>query len=234
MEFAEPLSEGLLERRYKRFFADIITPGGLITAHVPNTGSLRGCLSEKAPCLYSTVNDPKRKLPHTLQMVSHQGAWVGVNTGLANHLAWEAYETRQVKHWLAFDQGQREVKISSESRLDMAFWNSQNPGKKHFVEVKSVTLKEDGKALFPDSVTTRGLKHLIDLQRLIEEGNTSEIFFLIQRADCTVFSPAAHIDPDYAAELKNSLELGVRVSAFACELNKNGIRFCPNPISIEI
>ena len=124
MNFPEPLQQGQFLRRYKRFFAEIEVGGKTLTAHVPNTGSLKGCLREGAPCLFSTSKDPARKLPLTLQLVQDNGAWVGVNTHMANDLVWEAYQTGIITAWKKFDGGQREVKIHAKTRLDMALWKS--------------------------------------------------------------------------------------------------------------
>ncbi|MGE0761973.1 MAG: DNA/RNA nuclease SfsA [Bdellovibrionales bacterium] len=248
MNFAEPLQQGRFKRRYKRFFAEIEFGGKTITAHVPNTGSLRGCLNEGAPCLFSTSKDPARKLPHTLQMVQDEGTWVGVNTNLANDLAWEAWQNGDIPGWKKFDGGQREVKIHAKTRLDLALWKSTadlpattkltpahlSKNKFYFIEVKNVTMASAGLAMFPDSVTERGQKHLKELMELAHSGHKAEIFFLVQRGDCQAFAPADAIDPVYGKLLRQAIKNGVKISAYPCELNATGAKLKARPLALEI
>lgn len=226
------LTEGLFLKRYKRFFADIQVGDEVVTAHVPNTGSLLGCLKENSPCLFSTSDDPKRKLKYTLQMIKTPDSWVGVNTGISNRLVWEAWEEGRIPSWQEYDSAQREVKLHDKTRIDMVLWKSLDGTAKdkkissknftdhsfHFVEIKNVTLGRNGVAQFPDAVTTRGQKHLQELMDLIDQGHTSELVFTIQREDCHSFSPADSIDPEYGRLLREAIKKGVKVSAYTCLL----------------
>jgi sugar fermentation stimulation protein A len=238
MRWSPPLEKGLFLKRYKRFFADIDFDGEIVTAHVPNTGSLKTCLEPNSPCYFTRNDDPKRKLKFTLQMVKAGKNWVGVNTGLSNHLVWEAWERRAPSHWADFDFGQREVKINAQTRVDMVLWSKGSgpaEGQKlkpkdleipglHFIEVKNTTYSAaNGLAQFPDAVTTRGQKHLKELIELVEKGHSAEILFTVQRQRCETFSAAAHIDPEYARLLKEAKAAGVRVSAYPVVLSKSEI-----------
>ena len=248
MNFPEKLQQGQFLRRYKRFFAEIDFGGQTLTAHVPNTGSLKGCLREGAPCLFSTSKDPTRKLPHTLQMVQDEGTWVGVNTNLANDLVWEAWQNGIIPGWKKFDGGQREVKIHAKTRLDLALWKSRSDfpvstkltplhldkNKFYFIEVKNVTMAQGQFAMFPDSVTERGQKHLQELMDLSEAGHKAEIFFLVQRADCQSFAPADSIDPAYGKLLRQAIKAGVKISAYPCELSDSGVLLKARPLALEI
>jgi len=214
MEFHPPLLEGHFQKRYKRFFADIEFEGETIVAHCPNTGSMLGLKEPGSPCRFSKNDDPKRKLKYTLEMIQTPGGWVGVNTGRPNKLVKELFETNPLPHWKKFDSCQSEVKISSDTRLDLALWkNTEDHPKKwtvknivppiHFIEIKNVTMSDNkGLALFPDAVTTRGQKHIRELIGLQSQGHTTELVFVVQREDCQSFAPAADIDPTYA-ELRN-------------------------------
>ncbi|MBT4760369.1 MAG: DNA/RNA nuclease SfsA [Bdellovibrionaceae bacterium] len=250
MDFKDNIFEGQFVKRYKRFFTDIRTPEGeVLTAHCPNTGSMKGCLIEDAPCKYTYVDDPKRKLKYTLQAIKAPTSWIGVNTHLTNQLVWEAWETKAVEHWHKYNHAQREVKISDKSRIDLVLWDKEqglekikkldektfNDHKFHFVEVKNVTLTSDtdpSMATFPDSVTTRGQKHLEELVHLVEKGHTAEIFFLIQREDCNRFTPADDIDPKYGELLRTANDAGVQVTAYACNFQGNAITINPENIKI--
>ncbi len=248
MKFTEPLNEGQFLKRYKRFFADLKVNGQTTTAHVPNTGSLKSCLEEGAPCRFSTSADPTRKLPHTLQMIKTSSGWVGVNTHLANDLVWEAWTLGLLPRWKDFDSGQREVKLHAKTRIDLALWKSSEDlpagtkltppliekSRLHFVEVKNVTLREGGLALFPDAVTERGQKHLKELMELVQKKHTAEILFLVQRDDCQAFAPADHIDPIYGKLLRQAIKAGVQISAYPCELKKEEARLLPRLLPLEI
>jgi sugar fermentation stimulation protein A len=195
----------------------------------------------------SSNDDPNRKLKYTLQVLQSGNAKVGVNTGLANTLVHEAFQTRTIPHWQKFDSAQAEVKLSAETRLDFALWKSnperpasekitlQNLDKSplHFVEVKNVTLAEGSTAMFPDAVTTRGQKHLDELVELLKRGHTAEIFFIVQREGCTSFSPARDIESVYAEKLQQAHKAGVIVSAWACEFTPQAIRVA-KPIPVQL
>lgn len=252
MKFTLPVAEGQFLKRYKRFFADIEKSGETLTAHVPNTGSLKGCLIDHAPCRYTISDDPKRKLKYTLQMIKTPSTWVGVNTGLSNDIVWEAWQKERVPHWQNYPCARREVKIHDKTRFDLVLWKNENvadPKKKvdpalfhqksgpkfHFVEIKNVTLALDGVAQFPDAVTTRGQKHIRELVELIEKGHTAELVFVIQRTDCTSFSPADDIDPEYGCLLRESIEKGLKVSPYSCMLNADSVELdtkMPLPVNL--
>ncbi len=225
-------------KRYKRFFADVelissfdvpalqahFEKSSIQVAHVANTGSLKSVLNQGALCLILPSDNPERKLKFTLealQVVDTMGrkTWVGINTSYPNQLAQWAFENRFFSHWQDYDQMKPEYKISKETRLDLMLSNSKN-GHQHFVEVKNVTLKnENGMAEFPDAVTERGQKHLIELMNLKSQGHTAEILFVIQRSDITGFQPAESIDPEYAKLLKQAQTNGVKVTAVIAQLN---------------
>jgi len=235
MKFDLPVHEGTFEKRYKRFFADIQWKDETITAHVPNTGSLKGCLDPGQACRFSVSDDPKRKLPYTLLMVKTPKSWVGVNTGLSNHLVWEAFQKGRL--WKSFKGGQKEVKISDKSRIDMVVWKPSeavpadtkikqedfSEGKFHFIEIKNVTMCENGIAMFPDAVTTRGQKHIDEMVELMEQGHSAELVFTIQRQDADVFRPAEHIDPVYSQKLRDAKKKGLKVTALVCKMNKSSV-----------
>ena len=239
MKIELPVQEGTFKKRYKRFYADIDYQDETITAHVPNTGSLKGCLEEGQACRFSVSDDPKRKLPYTLLMVKSPSSWVGVNTNLANHLVWEAYQAGHL--WKTFKGGQKEVKISDKSRIDMVVWKPKGElkadqkisredfanSKFHFVEIKNVTMCEEGTAKFPDAVTTRGQKHIDELVELLEQGHSCEFVFVVQRQDAKVFKPADEIDPVYGRKLREAKKKGLKITALACKMKKNEVQIDP-------
>lgn len=251
MKFELPIEEGVFLKRYKRFFADVkrSSESEILVAHVPNTGSLLGCLLTNSPCRFTLSDDPKRKLKLTLQMIRTPQSWVGINTNLPNALVWEAWEQGKIKHWQKFAGGQREVKINTQSRIDLVLWKKQeglgavqkvslkdfNQYKFHFVEIKNVTLAEKGTAYFPDAVTTRGQKHLSELMELLKTGHTAEMFYVVQRTDCKTFAPADHIDPTYGQLLRQAHKLGLKISAFPCHILKQEIKLnTDQPLNVKL
>ncbi|NCN40813.1 DNA/RNA nuclease SfsA [bacterium] len=233
------LEKATFKKRYKRFFADIETSKGPLTIHVPNTGSMKGCLEEGADCLYTPTDDPKRKLKGTLQFLKTKESWVGVNTSLPNQLVKDFWESGQKETWKKFSFAKLEHKINAQTRLDMVMAPTESDFKErkilHFVEVKNVTMAENGVALFPDAVTTRGQKHLEELMGLASQGFGAEIFFVVQRTDCMSFSPCEEIDPTYAKLLKEAQDSGVNLSAYPCWIDeKKGVGIANSPLKILI
>ncbi|MDB2426028.1 DNA/RNA nuclease SfsA [bacterium] len=237
MRFEDKLYKGKFLKRYKRFFCDIKLPSGEeVTAHTPNTGSMKGLLTPDSDCYITHIDDPKRKLKYTLQMLKTPSSWVGVNTHLPNKLVAEAIEEKKLSHLKKYKYFKSEAKLNAKTRIDFALHSHEEVAtakkwdvgfiddyKFHFIEVKNVTLAEENKALFPDSVTARGLKHIKELEELIEQGHTGEFLFVVQRTDCDVFSPAKEIDPAYSTALKEANKKGLTVKAFSCHLSKDEI-----------
>lgn len=222
MKFRSKLEEGIFLRRYKRFFADIDWQGSVITAHVPNTGSMKSCAEPGSRCRFSVSDDPLRKLKYTLEMVqAPSGVWVGVNTATPNKIVREALEGGALSHWKSFVSVKPEAKLNDHTRFD--FEALDQKGGKNYIEVKNVTLAQDGLALFPDAVTERGQKHLRELIRLSEEGHGTELIFTVQRRDVKGFAPADKIDPVYGQLLREAKKKGVRLTALFVELSDAGV-----------
>ena len=195
MQFNQELQSGILIRRYKRFLADIeLVSHKVITVHCPNSGSMLGCSEPGSPVMFSRSENPKRKYPHTLEMVRVGSSWVGVNTSLTNRLVREALENNVIAELSELHAITQEVKTSDNTRLDFLL---QRKGKNIFLEVKNCSLAENRVAMFPDAVTARGTKHLLELAALKRQGNMAYVFFCVQREDADYFKPAGHIDPVY-------------------------------------
>lgn len=221
-DYKTPLITGTLIKRYKRFLADIrLDNGELITAHVPNTGSM---LSTKAPGSAVAVSynpSPKRKLQWTLELVKSDDAWVGVNTFLSNRMVEEAILEKKIDELAEYDSLKREVKYGENSRVDFLL---QNGDQRCYVEVKNVTYKEKNGAFFPDAVTKRGAKHLVELMNVVSAGDNAVIFFLVNRNDCSFMSPASQIDKIYANTLIDAVNSGVVALAYRFVQQLSGYR----------
>ena len=213
MQIEQPTTEGKLIKRYKRFLADIeLADGEVITAHCPNTGSLKGCVPEGARAVLRDSQNPKRKLRWTFQTVEVDGTWVNVDTGLPNALVAEAIEAGKIPELAGYDSLRREVKYGENSRIDILL---ERGDERCYVEVKSTTLVQDGVARFPDAVTERGRKHLEELERMVEQGHRAVIFFCVSRGDVQSFEPAEDINPKYAEVLRRVCPAGVEALAYS-------------------
>jgi len=210
MIFEKPLIPGKLIKRYKRFLADIeLDTGDIITAHCPNSGSMKACATPCWKVMLSESDNPKRKYKYTWEMVHNEKCWIGINTIIPNIIAEEAIKDGTITELSGYDELKREVKYGENSRIDIYLKNDQQIC---YVEVKNVTLVEDdGNYYFPDSVTSRGLKHLHELMEMKKQGHRAVMLFVIQRSDGKIFKPAAHIDPKYAEGLKTAYENGVEI-----------------------
>jgi sugar fermentation stimulation protein A len=219
-----PLRLARFVRRYKRFLIDAEDAGGAFTAHANNTGSMLGLLRPGAVLALSVSDNPKRRLPCTLEMVrlpDYRGPfWVGVNTLTPNRLFRLGAQARVFPELAGYDAIRSEPPFGG-GRLDFVL---TGPAGRCFVECKNVTMVEDGAAMFPDAATERGCKHLVELTRLAREGiDRAALFFCIQRPDGDCFAPAAVIDPDYAALLAEAVAAGVLILPYRAEATEAGI-----------
>ena len=219
MRYATPLSEGRLIRRYKRFLADVeLADGSVITAHTPNTGSLAGCCNPGSRVWLRDSGNPERKYRFSWDLVEAcPGVLVGINTGLPSALVQEALQERRIKELKGYANVRPEVKYGKEnSRIDLLLTGKGRPD--CYVEIKNVTLAEDGIAYFPDAVSTRAAKHLRELEHMVTNGSRGVIFFCVQRGDTAEVRPADHIDPDYGKALRRALKNGVEAMAYAAQV----------------
>jgi len=211
-----PLTSGRILRRYKRFLADVeLADGSLVTAHCPNTGSMQGCWEEGAPVQLSRSDNPKRKLPWTLERVDMGDGWIGVNTGLVNAVMAEAIEAGRIPPLAGYGRLRREVTVDLEghprSRLDIGLYEGEQPDA--LVEVKNVTLLDGDYLRFPDAVSERGRKHLDLLLALHQQGQRAVMLYALNRPEAELFAPARDSDPAYAQRLSEVAAGGVEVLA---------------------
>jgi sugar fermentation stimulation protein A len=207
-----PLTKGTLIRRYKRFLADVrLENGDIITAHCPNSGSMRSCNMPGSWVLLSFNPKPERKYAYTWELIKAGEVWIGINTQHPNKLVHEAITHQRIAELAGYNRVKREVKYGKNSRIDLLLGKED---KLCYVEVKNVTLVEDEIALFPDAITERGTKHLNELMQVVNEGSHAVMFFVVQRQDASLFRPARHIDPLYSATLRQAFESGVEILVY--------------------
>ncbi len=234
MKFAAPLLKGVFLRRYKRFFADIeLERGEVITAHTPNTGSLRTCTDPGAEAYVSRSDNPKRKLYYTWELVRSGSSLVGVNPALANTLAEEAVRAGRIPELSGYAHLRREVRYGANSRVDLLLTDGRQAP--CYVEVKNVSMGRGGVAAFPDAVSARATRHMQELAGQRRLGNRAVVLFVVQRMDCRVFTPADDIDPAYGQALREAARAGVEVLVWRAEVSPVGIELAePLPVHSEL
>ncbi|MFK7744800.1 MAG: DNA/RNA nuclease SfsA [Roseobacter sp.] len=225
MRFQTDLIPATLTRRYKRFLADCVLEGSgaEITAHCANPGSMMG-LSEPGTRVWLEPNDdPKKKLKYGWRLVDHQnGHFTGVDTSVPNRALKSALMERAVAPLADYSLVRAEVKYGQNSRID--FLLSQEGLPDAYVEVKSVTLsRQAGLAEFPDSVTARGAKHLVELAQMVQQGHRAIMLYLVQRTDCTGFTLADDIDPVYGAAYRDARAAGVETLCLGTNISPQGV-----------
>jgi sugar fermentation stimulation protein A len=225
MKFPDPLIKGQLIKRYKRFLTDVeLADGTVVVAHCANSGSMESVNEPGAEVWLSPARNPDRKLKYTWEMIKIGKSLVGINTSLPNMIVSEAIEAGKIEELTGYASLRREVKYGKNSRIDILLEDEARP--KCYVEVKNTTMRRDLKAgavEFPDAVTSRGAKHLLELADMVKEGHRAVMFYLVQREDADRFKVADDIDPAYAEGLTAALKAGVEVVCYACKLSAKEI-----------
>jgi sugar fermentation stimulation protein A len=221
MEFTKSLVKGKLIKRYKRFFADVKLGKEIVTAHCPNTGSMKGLLDEGNDVYLLPNNDPKRKLKYGLEIIKTRKNLVGVNTHMANKIAHHGLENNLIKELKDNDLIKPEVFFNKETRFDFLL---EKKKQKMFVEVKNVTLFRDkNTAEFPDAITSRGSKHLLTLIDAIKKSYKTYLLFLVQIQNMEYFKIAKDIDTDYYKNYLIAKKAGVNFLAYRCDISSKKI-----------
>ncbi len=218
MKFTNTLIKGKLIKRYKRFFIDIKVNNSTLTAHCPNTGSMMGLLDEGNETWISKNNDPKRKLKYTLEIIKSKNKLVGVNTHRANRIVEHGLRNKLFDEFKSVKLIKPEFKFSNDTRFDFLC-------DKNIIEVKNVTLSRKKElAEFPDAITSRGSKHLLQLIKSLKKGYNAYVLFLTQIQDINSFKIAKDIDNDYYQNYLIAKKAGVKFLAYRCKLNSKEIK----------
>ena len=221
MEFTKSLIKGKLIKRYKRFFVDVKLNKKIVTAHCPNTGSMKGLLEEGNEVYLLKHDDPKRKLKYGLEIIKAQKNLVGVNTHMANKIVNHGLTNNLIAELKDSDMIKPEVFFNKETRFDFLVEKNKQ---KSFVEVKNVTLfREKKTAEFPDAITSRGSKHLLTLIDAIKKGYKTYLLFLVQIQNMENFKIAKDIDSEYYKNFLMAKKAGVNFLAYRCKISHKKI-----------
>jgi len=221
-----PLHAGILLKRYKRFLADIeLETGEVITAHCANTGPMTGICTPGSRVLVSSSSVTTRKLPYTWEAIEvrdNEPTWVIVNTALPNRIVKLALAQHLFPELGNYSQVRCEVPYGADrkSRVDFLL-NGDRP---IYIEVKSTTWAQQRLAMFPDTETIRGQKHLRELSVLLPHAR-AVMFYAINRGDCTQFAPGDAADPVYGQLLRQAMQLGLEVLPCRFEVTPVGVRY---------
>lgn len=219
MQIKGKLVEGIFGERVNRFAALVKIDGKKELVHVTNSGRMRELLQEGVIVVLSRQESKKRKTAYDLIMVKHQGKLVSIDSKIPNQLFYHLWQTRALRDFSSYGECFPEVNYKR-SRLDFLLIDGQN---KCFIELKSVTLVNGERALFPDAPTERGKKHLEDLVKAKEENIRAVIIFIVQRADGVFFSPHDEMDKGFGQALRQAREKGVEIQAYSCNVTKENI-----------
>ncbi|MBL4848726.1 MAG: DNA/RNA nuclease SfsA [Planctomycetes bacterium] len=236
MRFTAPLVPGRLVRRYKRFLADVrLDDGQVITAHTANPGRMLGLTEPGRRVYLSRSDNPKRKLPYSWEVLRIGRHLIGVNPLRANDLVNEALARKAIPELAGYDHVKREVVYGTrKSRVDFMLTES-NCGETEpcYLEVKNVSFLSEGGALFPDAVTERGRKHLLELRDEAAKGARAVLLFVVQRPEPTWVGVAEEIDPLYAETLRQVVTEGVELLAYRAKIGTRNLALS-EPLSIRI
>jgi sugar fermentation stimulation protein A len=227
MLFSEPLLEGRLIERYKRFLADILlADGSVVTAHCANPGAMLGLKEPGSRVLLSRADNPKRKLAYSWELVEVAAGGgpnqlVGINTSRPNALVAEALRDNRLGPFVGYDRVRPEVKYGRNSRIDFLLEKDGAPP--CYLEVKNCHLmRQPGFAEFPDCIAARSAKHLQELVDMVQGGARAALVYVIQM-EAERFDVARDIDPVYDRAFRHALATGVESYAYMCRVNAEGV-----------
>ena len=207
--------------RPNRFVAEVLLPEGeRIICHVKNTGRCRELLVPGAQVWLEKSANPARKTAYDLIAVKKEDRLVNMDAQAPNRVFREWVETSGV-----FGQN---VSVKpeyryGESRLDFCLETELGM---HLIEVKGVTLEENGHAKFPDAPTERGIRHIRELQRAVENGIDAALFFVIQMENIQTLRPNDETHPAFGTAMREAASAGVRIVAWDCAVTPDTLTIC--------
>ena len=230
MRFDRRLLKSTFLCRPNRFVVRALLDGDEVTAHLANSGRLHELLHPGNTLLLARApEDGTRRTAYDLVLIEVNGVLVSADARLPNALFAEALGECRLQEFQDYASVRREVGFG-DSRLDFMLSGRERDC---YVEVKSVTLVEDGVGLFPDAPTTRGRKHVGSLVGAIRAGYRAAAVFVVQRPDVRSFSPNENADPDFCGTLRDAAEHGLEVYAYRCEVDRAGVELA-DQVTIDL
>jgi sugar fermentation stimulation protein A len=230
MQIEAELVEGRFLGRDNRFRVTVEVAGQPVGAHLPNSGRLGELLVPGRRALLARRPAAGRKTGYDMVMVLDGAVWVSVDARLPNSLVAEAIGAGQLEPLSGYAQVRREV-VYGASRFDLSL---RHPDRRPcLVEVKSVTLVVDGLGCFPDAVTARGRRHVLELAGAVAAGYRAAVVFVVQREDAHGFRPHDESDPGFGAALRAAAGQGVEVYAYACQVQPGRVQI-DRPLPVHL
>ena len=206
--------------RPNRFHANVKLGEEEIKVHVPNTGRCKELIIPGCTVFLREENNPTRKTPYDLMAVYKGEKLISIDSHIPNKVVDEALKNKKIKGLQKYTNILRE-KTFGKSRFD--FKISSDSGEEYFLEVKGVTLEENGYARFPDAPTERGARHLLELVEAKKQGYGAGAIFLIQLKEVNKFSPNDAGDKEFGEALRYAKANGVDIFAYNCIVTEESI-----------
>lgn len=206
----ENIVKGKFVKRLNRFVAEVEIDGEKLLCHIKNTGRCRELLKEGVTVYLEKSSNAQRKYQYSLVSVRKGERLVNMDSQAPNKAVYEFLKSGRLFENITFIKPESTYK---KSRFD---FYAEYGGKKAFIEVKGVTLENDGVVSFPDAPTERGARHLEELCECIKEGYEAHIFFAVQMKDVLYFTPNGENDPKFKLTLLKAAGQGVKIHAFDC------------------
>ncbi|MDU5111142.1 MAG: DNA/RNA nuclease SfsA [Clostridium sp.] len=221
MEFDKKIYEGIFIERPNRFNARVLLDGEELTVHVPNTGRCREILIEGTKIFLREELNPTRKTKYDLIAAMKGDILINIDSQIPNKVVNEALLNGRIDTLHKYSKINRE-KTYGKSRFDFKL-STEDEKENYFLEVKGVTLEDNGHCMFPDAPTERGARHILELIEAKKEGYGAGILFLVQLDNVETFSPNDERDPEFGRALRLARENGVDIMVYNCKVDKNMI-----------
>lgn len=225
----QEIAIGTFIKRVNRFIAHVWIEGKEQVVHVKNTGRCKELLVPGAKVILEKAQNPARKTPYSLIAVYKGDLLINMDSQAPNQVVYEALLEGKITEFPTLISAKREVTFGK-SRFDVCVETTEGKG---WIEVKGVTLEENGVAMFPDAPTKRGTKHINELMDAVKIGDKGTIFFLIQLKGIDYFTPNTKMDPDFAAALSNAAAEGVKVLCYDSIVTEKGLEI-GNPVPVKL
>lgn len=217
MFIENPIVRGRFLERINRFLARVEIDGEITTVHVPNTGRCKELFVPGATVVLERREGMGRKTPYELEFVYKGKRLISIDSQIPNKVVMDNILKGKLDKFAGYDVIEKE-KTYKNSKFDLKLSKKDEI---FFVEVKGVTLEENGVVMFPDAPTERGTKHMLELKSAKEEGMRAAVVFLVQMDDVLYFTPNVKTDVKFSSALKDAIESGVEAYAYCCDVKEN-------------
>lgn len=215
-------------KRPNRFVAYVYLNGEEVKVHVPNTGRCREILIEDTTVVLREGTNPNRKTKYDLIAAYKEDKLINIDSQIPNAVVEEGLKNKKIKKLEKFNNIKREQTFGN-SRFDFKLWDDNN--NEYYLEVKGVTLEDNGKCMFPDAPTERGTKHILELIEIKKSNMGAGILFLVQLNGAKSFSPHREMDKKFSEALLLAHKNGVDIFCYDCNVGENYIEI-NDPVKI--